>query len=160
MILKRMNERTSNLGEIEVKEYIPGVILSVIGFILLMGINFQIYGGVMNLNVLILCLFLHVLLFKLFLIERRWVMYSVFITLAPILLFLSLPDLTQQQAMDKAVAMHQMDIKETSRVLTAGGNDWNPFTPSEAYYFKGIAEGKELSVIVIPDTGRVFVVEE
>ncbi|HSI67315.1 MAG TPA: hypothetical protein VK947_07860 [Planococcus sp. (in: firmicutes)] len=142
------------------KEFIPGIILSLIGLVLLLLVDSQIYGGVMNLNMMILCLALHVFLLRLFLVDRRWVMYSIFITVFPILLFFSIPDLTQQQAMDKAVALHQIEIKETSKVLTNGIDDWNPFNSYNAYHFKGTAGEEEMSVIVIPDSGRVFVIDE
>lgn len=148
------------MGEILLKNYIPGFIISLICFIILTIVNSQIYSNVMSLRLLVLLLVLQILFFKFLLTEKKRLTYLTFIVVFAIILFFSLPELTQKQATKKVIAMHDINIIEITTVPTQAIFEWNPFVAERAYFFKGNKTDKEISLMVNPDNGEVFIVEE
>ena len=73
--------------------------------------------------------------------------------------FFSLPGLTYNQAREKILNKHDIDIVETYTVPVE--DVWNPFTPNRAYFFEGYnLRLEEISIIVDPENGEVFVVDK
>ncbi|MCH4828138.1 MAG: hypothetical protein N2A99_05535 [Carnobacterium alterfunditum] len=138
------------------KDYIPGFILSLVLFVILTVVDSQVYGNVMPLSLLYLLTILHVLMFKILIVEKKRLSYFLFIIFFAIVLFFSIPELTQKEAVEKVVAMHDLDITETTTVPTT---NINPFRPSKAYLFKGYKVDEEISVMVSATNGKVFIVE-
>jgi len=111
----------------------------------------------MSLSLLYLLIILHILMFKVLSVEKKWLPYSLFMLFFAVVLFFSVPELTQQQATEKVIATHDLDVTETTTVPT---DNINPFRPSKAYFFKGYKADEEISVIVTATNGDVFVVED
>lgn len=54
-----------------------------------------------------------------------------------------------------------MKIEKEGTVPLSDDNIWNPFNSTRAYFFKGFSSKleKEVSVMVIADTGKVIVMD-
>lgn len=110
----------------------------------------------MPLGLLYLLIVLHILMFKVLIVEKKWLSYSLFMLFFAVVLFFSLPELTQQQATEKVIATHDLDITEITTVPT---DNINPFRPSKAYLFKGYKADEEISVMVTTNSD-VFILED
>ena len=84
--------------------------------------------------------------------------YTIFVCIFLVSVYLCLPAFTYNQAKEKVLNNHDIDIVETY-IVPVEANEWNPFATKWAYFFEGNNSKLErISIMVIPDTGKVFVV--
>lgn len=142
------------------KKYKNGLIISLAMFIVLLMIDSQVYGTVMMNSVLVILLILHVLFFHALREDRRYKTYIGFVVVFAAAVYMSLPGITQQQALERAQAVYALNTEEMATVLVTGSNEWDPFRKNEAYVFRGTANGEAISAMVAADTGKVFKIAE
>ncbi|MDE4086894.1 hypothetical protein PO902_17745 (plasmid) [Planococcus maritimus] len=136
------------------KDYGVGVILSVGTAILLLVINAEIYQNVMALALPMILLALHVVAYKYYLREKRYGAYSCFVLFLGLVIFFSLPAITQQQAETKVLSSY--DLEQVAVTTVPVLRSWNPFEPVGAYLVSGIStSGEELVLFVSTKTGEV-----
>ncbi|MEZ7171960.1 hypothetical protein [Sporosarcina sp. OR05] len=140
-------------------KYVPGIIISSILLMLLLFLDQKIYGGIMPLNLLILLLSLHVIVYAhLMQRQKQRIRYVVFVCLFAVCAMLSLPKVTQQAAEELALANYPLLI--TAKQSVPMEKSLNPFKPNRAYVFEGIdKEQQSIAVLVNPDTGDVHVLD-
>lgn len=142
------------------KKYQTGIIISIAILALLLFINSQIYGNVMPLSVVIPLLTVHVFFFRALQEKQSYKTYVAFVVVFAVALIVSLPDYTQQQALELATAEYPMDVSEMSNVPVTGGSEWNPLSLNWTYVFRGNLDGEAISVMVVADSGKVFKIQE
>lgn len=141
------------------KNYKPGVIISLIIFIILALVDSQVYSNVMSLSVLIHLLVLHVVFYKYLVTDKKRLPYLIFIFIFIASLFFSLPKLTHNQAKEKVLDNHKINIVETSTIPLE--DNWNPFASDRAYFFKGYnSKSEKISIMVSPNIGKVIVMDQ
>lgn len=144
------------------KRYIAGSILSIFIFIILVIINQQMFDGVMPLTAPIAFLVSHVFVFAQLVPEKKWFRYLFFVLLLGAVIYLSLPEFTQQEARELIREEYgELALTELDIVPTTGGSEWNPFNPRWAYAFEAEASGtgEPITLMVVPDSGKVFEIE-
>ncbi|MFC4713009.1 hypothetical protein [Planococcus dechangensis] len=142
------------------KKYQTGIIISIAILALLLFINSQIYSNVMPLSVVIPLLTVHVFFFYALQEKQRYKTYAAFVVVFAVALFVSLPNYTQQQALELATAEYPMDVSEMSNVSVTGSSEWNPLSLNWTYVFRGDLDGEVISVMVVADSGKVFKIQE
>lgn len=113
----------------------------------------------MSFRVLIPLLTVQVIFFKYLLTQKKRIAYLIFVGIFVAALYFSLPDVTQKQATEKVIALHNIDITEATTVTTDARFGWNPFIANGAYFFRGTKADERISLMV-NGHGDVFVVEE
>lgn len=148
------------IGEVLVKNYMIGLVISAVCFIALTFINLCIYNNVMSLSVIIPLLLFHIVLFKYLIPIRRLVPYFLFVCIFVIFVLFTIPKLTMEQAKEKVAKEFQLVITEESTVPIAK-NGWSPFLTDRAYFLRGNdAKGEEMSIMVSPNSGKAFKIKE
>jgi len=142
------------------KKYQTGIIISIVILALLLLINAQIYGNVMPLALVIPLLTVHVFFFRALQEKRSYKTYAAFVVVFAVALVVSLPDYTQQQALELATNEYPMDVSEMSNVPVTGDSEWNPLRLNWTYVFRGELDGEDISVMVVADSGKVFKIQE
>lgn len=141
------------------KNYMPGLIISLFIFIILALVDWQVYSNVMSLGVLILLLVLQVVFYKHLITDKKRLPYFIFIFIFIISVCFSLPKLTHTQAKEKVLNNHKINIVESSTIPIE--DNWNPFSSDRAYFFKGHnSKSEEISIMVSPNTGEVIVIDQ
>ncbi|QUW20432.1 hypothetical protein JSQ81_11220 [Sporosarcina sp. Marseille-Q4063] len=149
------------------KDYMPGLIISLIIYIILELVNWQVYNNVMPFGVLISFLVSYVIVSKHNIdtrktvsAKRRILGYITYVFIFLLCVYFSLPELTFNQAKEKVLNNHDITIEETYNVPLLPDNEWNPFETNWAYFFEGVnSMSEKISIMVIPDTGKVFVMD-
>lgn len=145
------------------KKYRVGLILSLVVLFLLMVVNAQLYHHVMPLYTPIMFLTFHVLVYKHLIPEKRYGAYFFFVLVVGASIFFSLPEFTHQQAQEHIWATYGQDLELTEQDnLPLDRSDlWHPFAPSWGYAFVGTvpSSNKHISLLFIPDTGRIFEID-
>lgn len=142
------------------KKYIPGFIISALVFMVIAIVNSQIYDNLMPDSAITMLLTLHVFFFPNLKENRRYKTYAGFVLLVAVVVYICLPNYTQQQALERATAEFEMEVKEMANVPVIGGHEWNPLEPDRAYLFRGNQGGQAISVMVGANDGNVFRIEE
>lgn len=143
------------------KNYIPGFIISLIVFIILVLVNWQVYSNVMSFGVLIPLLVANVIFCKYLIIKNKRLQYLIFVIVFVVAVFLSLPELTHNQAKEKVMNNYEMNSVKTGIVPIEGNNSWNPFISDRTYFFKGYDSQleEEISILVNANTGEVIIID-
>ncbi len=142
------------------KNYMIGLIISAVCFIVLTFINLYIYNNVMSLSMVIPLLLFHIVLFKYLIPIRRLVPYFLFVCIFVVFVLFTIPKLTMEQAKEKVAKEFQIVITEESTV-PIDKNGWNPFLTDRAYFLRGTdAKGEEISIMVSPNTEKAFKIKE
>lgn len=142
------------------RKYGIGLILSLIVLLLLLIVNAQVYHNVMPLNVPIIFLTLHVMIYRYLIPEQRYGTYFFFVLMVGVSIIFSLPEFTHLQAQEKILTTYGSELELTTQGnLPLDRNEvWNPFAPNWGYAFLGTVPSIEehTSLLFIPDTGRIF----
>lgn len=143
------------------KKYGGGLILSLVVLLFLLIVNAQVYHNLMPMNVPIIFLTLHVIIYRYLIPEQRFVAYFIFILMVGVSVVFSLPEFTHQQAQEQILATYGSELE-----LTTQGNlpldrndDWHPFSTNWGYAFLGTVPSigdQHTSFLFIPDTGRII----
>lgn len=140
------------------KNYMSGSLISLITFIILALIDWQVYNHVMSFGVLMPLLVVQVAFYNHLIIHKKRITYFIFVFIFIVSTFFSLPELTHHQAKEKVQKKYEVNIVETGNVLTQ--DSWNPFASNRAYFFKGEnSKLEEISIIVSANTGKTFVID-
>lgn len=135
--------------------YLPGAIISLLLFLVLMYVDQTVYRDVMPLNVIIMLLALHVIFFKYLLTEKRMLPYIFLIILLVPSIYFSLPALTYAEAEQKI--LNSYELKELESIRVPLENDsWNPFTATSAHLFTGKSGSEEITLLVNTMTGEIL----
>lgn len=111
----------------------------------------------MNLSMLFTLLVLQVIFHKHLIRDKKRLPYLTLMIALIIFVFLSLPNLTSNQAKQKVTDVYGIDIIESSIVPVQ--KEWNPFEPDSAYLFKGVnAKSEAVSIMVSASSGKMFVI--
>jgi hypothetical protein len=149
------------------KDYVPGLIIALIIYIILELVNRQIYNNVMSLSIVFSILVSYVIISKHnkrskdnISIKRKISGHIAFCLILIVCVYFSLPGLTFNQAKEKVLNNHDITIGETYIVPLYVDDEWDPFITRLAYFFEGRnSRGNKISIMVIPDTGKVFVMD-
>lgn len=137
------------------KHYLPGAIISLLLFFVLMYIDQTVYRNVMPLNVIIMWLVLQVVFFKYLLAEKRILPYILLLILLVPVVYFSLPALTYHEAEQQILKKH--NLEQLDSILVPLENDsWNPFTATSAHLFTGKSGSEEITLLVNTMTGEIF----
>jgi hypothetical protein len=146
------------------KDYVPGLIMALIIYIILELVNWQIYNNVMSLSVVFSILISYVIISKHnkrskdnISIKRKISGNIAFGLILIVCVYFSLPGLTFNE---KVLNNHDITIGETYIVPLYVDDEWDPFITRLAYFFEGrSSKAEKISIMVIPDTGKVFVMD-
>jgi hypothetical protein len=146
------------------KGYMPGFIIALIIFIILDIVDSQVYHNVMSFTVIISFLVSYVVFSRhsehskhTMSAKEQILRYIIFVCIFLVSVYLSLPGFTYNQAKEKMLNNHDIDIVETY-IVPIHSDEWNPFATKWAYWFEGYNSKQEkISIMVIPNTGKVFV---
>jgi hypothetical protein len=149
------------------KDYVPGLIMALIIYIILELVNWHIYNNVMSLSVVFSILVSYVIISKHnkrskdnISIKRKISGNIAFGLILIVCVYFSLPGLTFNQAKEKVLNKHDITIGETYIVPLYVDDEWDPFITRLAYFFEGRnSKAEKISIMVIPDTGKVFVMD-
>lgn len=140
------------------KNYLPGIIISLVLLTILFIVDAQIYNNVMSLNVIVTLLVMHVVLSKYWITEKKRYPYIFFVPIFIIGVYFSLPEYTYNQA--KAKVENDYGLMEVNMELVPfdPSGTWNPFASRWGYLFEGWKMDSEdvVSVLVVPHNGRMF----
>lgn len=146
-------------GEIFLKQYLLGSIISALCFLVILVFDSIFYNNIMPLSAVISLLVCHAIIFKTYLEKRNHVSYWTFIALIIVSFILSMPGITVNQARNEVEKTYDITITEESTVpLLVEG--WNPFEPNRSYFFKGnLPDHKQIFLMVNAESGRVIELE-
>lgn len=143
------------------KDYMPRFIIAAIILVILELVNSQVYNNVMSFTVIIPFLVSFVIIYNHTISAKKQILrYIIFILLFLVCVYFSLPGLTFNQAKEKVLNNHDITIGETYIVPLYVDDEWDPFITRFAYFFEGRnSKSEKISIMVIPDTGKVFVMD-
>jgi hypothetical protein len=148
------------------KDYVPGLIIALIIYIILELVNRQIYNNVMSLSIVFSILVSYVIISKHnkrskdnISIKRKISGHIAFCLILIVCVYFSLPGLTFNQAKEKVLNNHDITIGETYIVPLYVDDEWDPFITRLAYFEGRNSKAEKISIMVIPDTGKVFVMD-
>lgn len=136
--------------------YKIAAIISSVVFILLLMFDSYLYDNTMQFSLLIPLLVTHVYYFDSLRKEKRRITYLLFITAFIACFFISLPEVTYEQAKQKAIDTYEITIIAEEKIMITN-DDWNPVSSSRAYCFTGhTKEEEKISIMVVPSSGDVI----
>lgn len=144
------------------KDYIPGAIISLILLIIFLVFDSQLYKNVMPTSVITSLLVTQVFFYKFCVTEKKVYPYVILIPLLILAVYFSLPEYTYDQAKAKVEKDYSLVDVSVEIVPFDNSDSWNPFVSSWGYLFSGneMNSDKTVSILVVPDNGRMIEVDE
>lgn len=144
------------------KDYIPGAIISLILLIIFLVFDSQLYKNVMPTSVMISLLVTQVFFYKFCVTEKKVYPYVILIQLLILSVYFSLPEYTYDQAKAKVEKDYSLVDVSVEKVPFDTSDSWNPFESNWGYLFSGneMNSDKTVSILVVPDNGRMIEVDE
>ncbi|TFD94460.1 hypothetical protein [Jeotgalibacillus sp. R-1-5s-1] len=140
--------------------YGPGVLISIIIFLVLVVINDWYYANTGPLNAIVMVLSSYSILFPYLIEKKKWKTHLLFFLMLIVVISFSIPQVTYVEAESTVVEEYGLvDITDRGNLplmIERWEDRINPFHPHTAYYFSGVNEdGKNVSVMVTADEKRI-----
>ena len=107
-------------------------------------------------------LVIQVFCYKVYVAEKTVYPYVILIPLLILAVYFSLPEYTYDQAKAKVENEYSLADVSVEKVPLDTSDSWNPFVSSWGYLFSGneVNSDKAVSILVVPDNGRMIEMDE